>query len=949
MTDITQQAGDGDKMLGPADRERSRLRSPWTCSLLTVCTALLSVLLLLAISQSFVTRQRDPKGCRMSYMAPGYAKLEGFDTEHTRFASKYSLHLYREMGVEEDTMVCMPSPSFRKIFFWGLTPRQVKGVPVLFITGNAGSHRQVRSLAAEAARYYKTGVEQDAEAYGSGTRGLDFFTADFNEDLTAFHGQTLLDQAEYLNDAIAYILSLYHDPAHPRREPGLPDPSSVILIAHSMGGVVARTMLTMPNYQANSVNTIITVSTPHARAPVAFDKTIVQTYADINTYWRHAYSQKWANNNPLWHVTLISVAGGGLDTTVPSDYTSISSLVPETHGFTVYTSTIPSVWTGSDHLSILWCRQTTKVIVRALIEAVDVRRPGQTKPRAERMRIFKKWFLTGMEDIAEKSLQQSDPTTLLTLEDDGNSILSVGERLVIRQFGHFGRQRAYLLPIPPQGTPGGTQFTLLSDQVMGDSTTGDMLQVLFCSVFPLSAGHSAALFSMNMDSAGVTSGSTRLACKSASSDVILLPASSAASGQPFDDVAPFSYLQYNLEDLSEHHFVAILDRGETPQRGWLIAEFSDKVNSHSHIRMGRERLLLAGVQTMLPAARPLVNEIKIPAMSSSLLAYRLAVGPQACGDGVELFKPLLRQYVSDPHESKYFVNVRRADINLHGVSPYMPPPLKGHAINDGLSLQFWSDPTCGSSIEISLEVDVLGSMGKLVMRYGIGFLAFPLLVVALVLRRQFMAYDTTGQLLPSSPNSPFSPGLLIARLTIRRHSGVFMPFSEALDLCMRSSLPVLLLAMTILAIALSSTDSQVPDSNTPSLLQPRRNSTDSTADYYKNDLLIGSPNLFFWFLVPAFGFLAAGVCFIVNHAVLLVISISSLCYAALAAKPAWQPLSERRSVGPWQLLLFGANQNGAEEARHPSSPRPPRDGESQSLSFSSCSSRRSSHINLPTS
>lgn len=41
----------------------------------------------------------------MSFMAPMYAKLSGFDTEHTRFASKYSLYLYREGGVDEDTMV----------------------------------------------------------------------------------------------------------------------------------------------------------------------------------------------------------------------------------------------------------------------------------------------------------------------------------------------------------------------------------------------------------------------------------------------------------------------------------------------------------------------------------------------------------------------------------------------------------------------------------------------------------------------------------------------------------------------------------------------------------------------------------------------------------------------------------------------------------------------------
>src|SRR3978361_124937 len=92
-----------------------------------------------------------------------------------------------------------------------LISSQVKGVPVLFIPGNAGSYKQVRPIAAEAATYFHDVLRHDAAVIDAGTRNLDFFTVDFNEDITAFHGQTMLDQAEYLNEAIAYILSLYHD------------------------------------------------------------------------------------------------------------------------------------------------------------------------------------------------------------------------------------------------------------------------------------------------------------------------------------------------------------------------------------------------------------------------------------------------------------------------------------------------------------------------------------------------------------------------------------------------------------------------------------------------------------------------------------------------------------------------------------------------------------------
>ena len=86
---------------------RSRPQSPWSCSLLTFATTIISLLSLVAIIHSFTTRQLDTKGCRMSFMRPSFAKLSDFDTEHTRFASKYSVYLYREGQVDEDTKVWM--------------------------------------------------------------------------------------------------------------------------------------------------------------------------------------------------------------------------------------------------------------------------------------------------------------------------------------------------------------------------------------------------------------------------------------------------------------------------------------------------------------------------------------------------------------------------------------------------------------------------------------------------------------------------------------------------------------------------------------------------------------------------------------------------------------------------------------------------------------------------
>ena len=86
-------------------RQRARLRSPWACSLVTMICTGLSLLLLATIAQSFLARQLDDKGCNMSYMLSAFAKYTDFDTEHTRFATKYSLYLYREAGIDQDTRV----------------------------------------------------------------------------------------------------------------------------------------------------------------------------------------------------------------------------------------------------------------------------------------------------------------------------------------------------------------------------------------------------------------------------------------------------------------------------------------------------------------------------------------------------------------------------------------------------------------------------------------------------------------------------------------------------------------------------------------------------------------------------------------------------------------------------------------------------------------------------
>lgn len=739
---------------------------------------------------------------------------------------------------------------------------------MLFIPGNAGSYKQVRPLGAESANYFHDTLQHDPTVLKRGVRNLDFFTVDFNEDFTAFHGQTLIDQAEYLNEAIRYILSLYLDPRMTSRDSDLPDPTSVMIVGHSMGGVVARTMLIMPNYQAHSINTIITMSAPHARPPVSFDSEIVRVYEEINDYWRRAYAQQWANNNPLWHVTLISIAGGSLDTVVPSDYASLESIVPDTHGFTVFTSTIPTVWTSMDHQAILWCDQHRKVVIRALYDVVDAHRPSQTKPRAQRISVFKKHFLTGMEENAEKSVVFKEPNTLLTLEDDSHDIIAQGDRLVLRGLGKQGKPRAHLVPIPPLGSLT-KRFTLLTDEKLDSPGESGKLEVLLCSVHTLQPGQAGAMLPWKLDlSTGESKTATRLACKNAAPDVIQLPASTRYTHQPFfpastRPIQPFSHLQYDLEDIAEHQFVAVVDKG-VPSPGFVVSEFSDLASSQRTRHISLRRMLAFGMEFRLPAHRPTVTEITIPTIQSSLLAYRLELSEQSCGTQRELFAPLVRQYLEEPYESKYFVNARHASISIHGVAPYVPPPLKAKSAEDGLSFQFWTDPTCDSNINVRLSVDILGSMGKLYMRYRTAFAAFPLLIVALVVRKQFRVYDSEG---------------------------IFISFNESLELCLRRSIPLILASLTLLSVSVGNSETEDATS-----FWPFRNW--AGIDFRQNDLLAGTQDPFLWFMVPLIGVCCVGVCWVLNYLVLTITAIFSAFYGWLSFRPAWVRHDDRRRISP---------------------------------------------------
>lgn len=126
-----------------------------------------------------------------------------------------------------------------------------------------------------------------------------------------------------------------------KSDPDIPHPKSVIIIGHSMGGFIARSLVVLNNYLPESINTIVTLATPHTMPPLTFDSEMSRIYNQVNQYWAKSFSEESVNRNPLSSVALVSIGGGKLDNMIQSDYTLVSPLISPVTPFQLYQQLFP--------------------------------------------------------------------------------------------------------------------------------------------------------------------------------------------------------------------------------------------------------------------------------------------------------------------------------------------------------------------------------------------------------------------------------------------------------------------------------------------------------------------------------------------------------------------------------------------------------------------------------
>ncbi|XP_063174114.1 GPI inositol-deacylase [Candoia aspera] len=306
--------------------------------------------------------QYEENRCSMTYMFdyPEYLKIK-LPKKISRRYPVYELYLYGEgIYAEENRNLILT------------------GIPILFLPGNAGSYKQVRSLGSIALR--------KAEDIGFKYH-FDVFSVNFNEELVALYGGSLQKQTRFVYECIKIILKLYKGHVFA--------PRSVAVVGHSMGGLVARALVTLKHFKPELLNFLVTQATPHVAPVLPLDQYITDFYKAVNCNWIQKAQE-------IRNLTTLSVAGGFRDYQVRSGLAFLPRSSSQNCALSVVTTAVPRVWVSTDHLSIVWCKELVLATVRTFFDLIDENTKQISENPKRRILVLNHHFLRNPGKIFEE-------------------------------------------------------------------------------------------------------------------------------------------------------------------------------------------------------------------------------------------------------------------------------------------------------------------------------------------------------------------------------------------------------------------------------------------------------------------------------------------------------------------------------------------------------------------
>ncbi|KAF2987400.1 hypothetical protein EK904_002438 [Melospiza melodia maxima] len=358
--------------------------------------------------------------CSMTYMYeyPEYLKIK-LPKKTARRYPAYELYLYGEGNYAEENKNLL-----------------LTGIPVLFLPGNAGSYKQVRSLGSIALRKAE---DVDFKYH------FNFFSVNFNEELVALYGGSLQRQTKFVHECIKVILKLYKDQEFA--------PSSVAIVGHSMGGLVARALLTLKNFKPELINLLITQATPHVAPVMPLDKYLTA----VNNHWI-------LKAQDLRNLTTLSVAGGFRDYQVRSGLAFLPRLSQHDSALSVVSSAVPRAWASTDHLSIVWCKELILATIRAFFDLIDENTRQITEDPKKRMSVLNHHFVRHPAKMYEEN---PEAFTHLTATENHTVMFTV-KIVVMLKLLDYPSLSHIVIQVPPAV---GNKYTLGCEFFKEDSRT----------------------------------------------------------------------------------------------------------------------------------------------------------------------------------------------------------------------------------------------------------------------------------------------------------------------------------------------------------------------------------------------------------------------------------------------------------------------------------------------
>ncbi|CAM0950809.1 unnamed protein product [Alopecurus aequalis] len=706
-----------------------------------------------------------PNGCQMTYMYPTYIPIS---TPKNVSSDKYGLFLYHE--------------GWKQIDFDDHV-RKLDGVPVLFIPGNGGSYKQVRSLAAESFRAYQNGpLEPSFYREASSTSGLedfslpsqygcmlDWFAVDLEGEHSAMDGRILEEHTEYVVYAIHRILDQYKESHVARSNDGVRStgnlPSSVILVGHSMGGFVARAALVHPGLRKSAVETILTLSSPHQYPPIALQPSLGHFFSHVNEEWRNGYRKgvSRTSNPKLSNVVVISVSGGIHDYQIRSRLAALDGIVPSTHGFMVGSSSMKNVWLSMEHQSILWCNQLAAQVAHTLLSMID---PVDRQPfLSSEKRVF----------VFAKMLQSAVPQSLSWMNQVSGSQSSNLLASDTMDAGELQRNGSLFCPPSVQWTSDGLEKDLhiqsnlvtvlamdgrrrwLDIKKLGSNGKGHFV---FVTNFAPCSGVRIHLWPEKHHSSTENGIPASKKIVEVTSKMVQIPAGPAPKqvepGSQTEQPSPSAFLLLSPEDMSGFHFMTIsvasrpaISGRPPPAASMAVGQFFNPEEGTSALSVGTIlRSSYVSEEIYLKEDHPLALTLSF-SVSLGLLPVTVSLGTAGCGiknigDQMEADKNNLCKLRCFPPVALAWDSVSGLHIipNIYSETVMVdssPATWDSHRGAERTVVLVLADPHC--SYKVSLRASLGAATSRFFLLYSSEILGFMIAVVMFGLMRQSSAWE----------------------------------------------------------------------------------------------------------------------------------------------------------------------------------------------------------------